>query len=383
MAAMGLGVRGLAAIVSLGLALAIAATAHADVVWLCKPGAEPNPCAGDLTTTIQRPDGTDKVRPGTVPKRRRIDCFYVYPTVSEDPGTNSDKSIDPEMEAIARFQAQRFSRHCRVFAPVYRQRTLMAIASASSSPEPYNLAFADLVEAWKDYLANYNHGRGFAVIGHSQGSRMLRGLIRNHIDDRPSLRRRLVSAIIPGANVLVREGRNRHGDFDHVPGCRRPGQFGCVVAWSAFDQPPPANSRFGRPATAPDTTDMALPSGPGYEVLCTDPERLTRGDGRLTTLTRSDPYPGIIGLLITHTYGGFPPTASTPWLSPRERYSGFCASSEGANYLYVQPLGGARDLHESPDDSWGLHIIDINIALGELERILASQAASYLDARGR
>ena len=56
--------------------------------------------------------------------------------------------------------------------------------------------FADIVEAWNDYLANHNDGRGFALIGHSQGSRMLRGLIRNHIDHRPSVRRRLVGALM-------------------------------------------------------------------------------------------------------------------------------------------------------------------------------------------
>jgi hypothetical protein len=365
------------------LVLAFAPGADADVAWLCRPGAEPNPCEGDLTTTVQRPDGTDRVKPGTALEHRRVDCFYVYPTVSQDPGTNSDKSVDPEMEGIARYQAQRFSRYCRVYAPIYRQRTLAAIAASSTDPAPYNIAFADIVEAWNDYLDNYNHGRGFVLLGHSQGSRMLRGLIRNHIDDRPSVRRRLVGAYIPGANVLIRKGEDAHGDFDHVPACRAPGQFGCVVAWSSFNEPPPPDSRFGRPPTAPDMTDMHLPSGPGFEVLCTDPETLTRGTGRLTSLIPSEPYPpGVISALILQTYGGSPPSADTPWLSPRERYTGRCASADGANYLDVQPIGDARHLNPSPDDTWGLHILDVNIAFGELERILVLQSARYLAAGG-
>jgi hypothetical protein len=373
------GRRGVAFLFAIAFALAFAPGAHADVAWLCKPGAEANPCEGDLTTTVQRPDGTDKVKPGTIPARRLIDCFYVYPTVSQDPGTNSDKSVDPEMEAIARFQAQRFSRYCRVYAPIYRQRTLAAIAASSTDPEPYNIAFSDIVEAWNDYLDHYNRGRGFVLIGHSQGSRMLRGLIRNHIDDRPSVRRRLIGAYIPGANVLVRTGEDAHGDFDHVPACREPGQFGCVVAWSSFNEPPPSDSRFGRPPTAPDTTDLHLPSGPGYKVLCTDPETLTRGTGRLTSLSPADPYPpGVIAALIVQTYGRPPPAADTPWLSPRERYTGECASTDGANYLDVQPIGDARHLNPAPDDTWGLHILDVNIAYGELERILVLQAKGYL-----
>ena len=376
------GVRGLALLFALTCGLAFASPANAEVEWLCMPGTAANPCEGDLTTTIERPDGTDRVKENAIPGRLPVDCFYVYPTVSQDPGTNSDKSVDPEMEAIARFQAQRFSRYCKVYAPIYRQRTLAAIAASSTDPEPYNIAFADVVEAWDDYLANYNRGRGFVLIGHSQGSRMLRGLIRNYIDGRPAVRRRLIGAYIPGANVLVAKGRDAGGDFDQIPACREPRQFGCVVAWSAFNEPPPSDSRFGRPATAPDTTEMQLPYGSDYEVLCTDPETLTRGTGRLTSFTPSDPYPpGVIAALIVQTYGGPPPTADTPWLSPRERYTGRCASAEGANYLDVQPIGEARHLNPAPDDTWGLHILDVNIALGELERILVLQAKAYLSNR--
>jgi hypothetical protein len=372
---------GTATLLATALALAFAAPARAEVEWLCKPGAAPNPCAGDLTTTIERPDGSDKVVHPQPPARRRIDCFYVYPTVSEDPGANSDKSRDPEMDAIARFQAQRFSQLCRVFAPIYRQRTLAAIAAGGNQDAALNLAYADVVEAWDRYLARHNRGRGVALIGHSQGSRMIRGLIRNHIDDRAAVRRRLVSAIIPGANVLVPVGRNRGGDFGHVPACTRPGQVGCVVAWSAYGETPPANSRFGRSSTTPDTSDLALPSGPGYEVVCTDPERLSGGTGRLTSLLPSEPFPGVIGLLILQTYGGSQPSGETPWLQPRDRYTGRCTSRAGADYLDVQPIRDARRLNPSPDDTWGLHIVDVNIAFGELLEILARQRASYLAAR--
>jgi hypothetical protein len=268
-----------------------------------------------------------------------------------------------------------------VFAPIYRQRTLAAIAAGGNQDAALNLAFADVVEAWEDYLANYNHGRGVALVGHSQGSRMIRGLIRNHIDDRPSVRRRLVSAIIPGGNVLVAAGRNRGGDFDHVPACTREGQFGCVVAWSAYNETPPANSRFGRPPTTPDTSDTHLPSGPGLEVVCSDPERLSGGTGRLTSLTPTEPFPGIIGLLIVQTYGSPQATGDTPWLQPRERYTGRCTSRDGANFLDVQPIRDARRLNPAPDDTWGLHIVDVNIAFGELVEILARQREGYLAAQ--
>src|SRR5881392_4273217 len=63
--------------------------------------------------------------------------------------------------------------------------------------------------------------RGFVLVGHSQGSRMLRALIRAEIDPKRVVRRRLVSAIIPGANATVARGRLAGGDFKHIPMCTR------------------------------------------------------------------------------------------------------------------------------------------------------------------
>ena len=58
------------------------------------------------------------------PPPRRVDCFYVYPTVSGQKTGNANLNIDPEERSIALFQAARFSQACRVFAPMYRQLTL-------------------------------------------------------------------------------------------------------------------------------------------------------------------------------------------------------------------------------------------------------------------
>jgi hypothetical protein len=78
------------------LLLAGAAPAKATV-WLCKPGTKPDPCAPQLSTTVYNPPLT-KVIGVQHPKAEKnppIDCFYVYPTVSDDKTPNSDLSIDP------------------------------------------------------------------------------------------------------------------------------------------------------------------------------------------------------------------------------------------------------------------------------------------------
>ena len=194
--------------------------------------------------------------------------------------------------------------------------------------------------AWRDYLRNYNHGRGVVLLGHSQGTCMLRYLIRNQIDDRPGVRRRLVSALLLGGNVIVREGKRKGGDFEHVRACVKPRQIGCVAGFSTFNQVPPPDARFGLPNEVYDGA-FDFPSGPGYEVLCTNPAALRGGPAPLETLVPSEPFPGTLGAGILLMYGGELPTAPTPWVQPREHYSGECVRAAGAHVLMLSSLDGA------------------------------------------
>jgi hypothetical protein len=361
-----------------------APTAEAASVWLCRPGLASNPCEGSQRTTVFAPDGSSRVEdPPT--GGRPVDCFYVYPTVSNQLGRNATRSIDPEQRAIAMYQAARFSRHCRVFAPIYRQTTLLSLFTRTATPEARQLAYSDVVDAWREYLRDDNRGRGVVLIGHSQGTGMLRRLVHDQIDPRPELRRLLVSGILLGSNVTVRVGSDRGGDFRNVPVCTRDGQAGCVIAFSTFGEPPPEGARFGRPARAPDPV-TGLPGGPGYEVACVNPGSI--GPNAVTvgrTLIRSEPFPlGLLSLGIYQLYGGVPPRAETPWLVPRDRYAGRCERVNGAHVLIVHPVGDSRELNPSPDASWGYHLVDVNGALGDLERAVEMQTATYLRGlRGR
>ena len=370
--------RGLAAFAgALALMFVTVASAQAEVVWLCKPGMASNPCRDSAATTVESPDGSTRTEDTGLPADPRVDCFYVYPTVSEQRSENANKEIDLSLVAIARYQASRYSQMCRVYAPVYRQQTLYGLARGGS-PEAMRLAYSDVEEAWREYLSRYNEGRGVVLIGHSQGTRMLRVLVRRQIDPRPEVRRQLISGYLLGGNVLVRAGRPAGGDFQNVPACRGDTQSGCVLAWSTFNEDPPSNSRYGRPP-AEDTSGLGLPAGPGYEVLCTNPASLAANRRTvLSTLVRSEPYPGVIGALLVQTYGGPPPSAPTPWIRPRDHYSGRCETRNGANVLFLEEEAGARRLNPSPDPGWGLHLTDANIALGDLVKLAERQSANWL-----
>ena len=227
------------------LPVAAPATVGAKTVWLCKPGLASNPCTPGLDTARFSPDraalGTELVKRVRHP---RIDCFYVYPTVSDQPTREATRRIDPELRSIALYQAAHYSRDCRVYAPVYRQVTLAGLSSFDAHVS--GPAYRDVYAAWRSYVERYNRGRGVVLIGHSQGTYVLRRLIAEEIDRRPRVRRRLVSALLLGGNVLVRKGRDSGGDFEHVRACRSDRQFGCVVAFSTFNAPVPSDALFGR-----------------------------------------------------------------------------------------------------------------------------------------
>jgi hypothetical protein len=239
------------------------------------------------------------------------------------------------------------------------------------------LAYGDVVQAWRTYLDKYNHGRGVILIGHSQGTILLRRLIADLIDKQPHVRKHLVSAILLGGNVVVREGKTFGGDFQHIEGCKSTKDLRCTVAFSTFDGPVPSDARFGRVGTG-FLTEFD-PSR--FDVLCTNPANLRGGRGILDPIVPTAPFaPGtIIG--IATTLVGLPrpsPPPSTPWYEVRGAYTGQCSSAGDADVLQIGPVDGAPDLSAIPDASWGLHLADANIALGNLVDLARHQIGSYV-----
>ncbi len=346
------------------------ASASAKTVWLCKPGLAANPCARGLTTTVVQADGTQSTERARRPRRPKVDCFYVYPTVSGQARTNATRTVEPELRSVAEQQAARFSEVCRMFAPVYRQLTLNAIGSEIPAAAAA-LAYRDVVSAWRDYLRNHNRGRGVVLIGHSQGSYLLRQLARDEIDRRRRVRRRLVSALLLGGNVLVKKGRDSGGDFRNIRACRAPGQTGCVIGYSAFYGTPPADARFGRAIDRLGVTaDPAT-----QEVLCTNPAALGGGSGVLEPYFATPPVDGPLGAVTDA-----PPAAvPTRWVSVPGLYHARCRRAGGAVWLGVTPT--ANDprpvLTERIGPDWGLHLYDVNLPLGNLVDVVRRQARAY------
>lgn len=376
----------IAAVIAVASAIAAATAPAASVktVWLCLPGHQPDPCAPGLSTTVYTP----KLKKIGVqhPKRVKapaIDCFYVYPTVSAQPTGNSNLAIGPAERSIAHDQAARYSQYCRVYAPMYRQVTLVGLGATSAKPTTQPtpaLGVADVRRAFATYLKKYNHGRGFVLIGHSQGSAVLEELIAKDIDPKAAVRARMVSAILLGGNVLVKKGKDIGGSFNHIPACHSDTQLHCVIAFSTFDQPVPAFSLFGRPVKL---TGFPSPP-PGTVVLCTNPADLAGGSGLLDPIFAS--RPSFAGNPLNPALAGLrqrPPKPRTVFWSEPNAYSARCSSANNAHVLEITPLRGAIKPTPSPAPYWGLHLLDGGIALGNLVAIVDREAAAYVREGGK
>ena len=355
-----------------------------DASWLCRPGRQ-DACAVDLRTTIVKADGTLTREEWKGDPNAPIDCFYAYPTVSTDQTPFSDMTADPAELNVIRQQFARFGSVCRLYAPLYRQVTLVGLrqaiakggggAALSQGPQ-----YDDVRDAWRHYLEHDNRGRGVVLIGHSQGSYILAELIRQEVDGKP-VQSRLVSAILLGATLSVANGRDVGGSFQQIPLCRKPGQVGCVVTYVSFrsTSPPPANTRFGK------VTE------PGMSGACTNPAALGGGNATLHAYLAAD------GRTITGTSPApkwvVPDRPiDTPWVSLPGLIAARCTSTEHATYLEITVNGDASDpradniygdlgVGNQILTDWGLHLIDANLGMGNLVDIVKQQSRAWTSRR--
>jgi hypothetical protein len=356
-----------ALLLTVAFALLACGSADAKVVWLCKPGMRANPCEPSLTTTVFSPAGKQlRVEHVRRARNRRADCFYVYPTVSDQQRPQATQVVDDVLRSIVLQQTARYSRDCRVFAPVYRQVTIQGLLNPDTvTPKMRAEAYADVREAWRTYLRRFNHGRPVVFVSHSQGSFELRELLAREVDKHRAVRRRLLSAILLGGNVTVKKGGDRGGDFKNIRACRSRRQLGCVIAFSTYNETPPADTLFGRTRV------------PGREVLCTNPGALGGGSGRLSTIYATKPFAAsLIGAEANAALAGVP-HPKTPWAAIPSAVAGRCSRAGGANVLRVTPLTDAFPLMPLPDATWGLHLVDANIALGNLADLVRRQISLY------
>ena len=179
-----------------------------------------------------RDDWSDRVPVGDFADMQdtaAVDVFFLHPTtyLSSDGWNQSlEDTATNQMtdEFVMQGQASVFNGCCRIYAPRYRQATLYAfLDTTESGPQALDLAYGDVLAAFRYYLTHFNDGRPFVLAGHSQGSRHADYLMAEEIAG-TQLADRLVAAYPVGFQI---DGSN------DVPVCKTVRQTGCQVTWNS------------------------------------------------------------------------------------------------------------------------------------------------------
>jgi hypothetical protein len=151
-----------------------------------------------------------------------------------------------------------------------------------------------------------------------------------------------------------------------------------VITYASFRStiPPPANTLFGKVAGA----DMV--------AACTNPAALGGGSGPLHAHLARDGT-SIVGRSPAKAWVTAEQPIETPFVSVPGLLTAQCATNENATYLEVTVVrepGGSRtddivgDLNGAngqPQANWGLHLVDVNLGMGNLIDIVRAQTKAY------
>ena len=161
-------------------------------------------------------DYSDKVNWLSYPEiTKDVDAIYIYSTsymdMSFEDGASDYVPIDnPEMILLAigeyETNATVFEESCNVFVPWYRQagmRYANEIAKKTGNIDAAlaGLSYTDIKASLDYYFENCNNGRPFIIAGHSQGSAMVRYVLKNYFKEHQDYYQRMVAAYPIGFSI--------------------------------------------------------------------------------------------------------------------------------------------------------------------------------------
>ena len=172
---------------------------------------------------------------------RDVDTFYIYSTVtmSANEGDPDYATLDnPEMLEGVKIEhaikSSAFEDSTNVFIPYYRQASMKLMGEvwlkdktvdAAISGIPYD----DLTAALDYYFENYNEGRPFIFAGHSQGSALVRLLLKTYFKDHPEYYDRMVAAYAIGYSITKEDLEEN----PHLKFATGEDDTGVIISWHA------------------------------------------------------------------------------------------------------------------------------------------------------
>ena len=170
-----------------------------------------------------------------------VDTFYIYSTMyfGANEGDPDYATLDnAEMMAGINFEhaikSSVFEESTNLFIPLYRQSSMKyaaevflkdGIIEAALTGIPYD----DITAALDYYFENYNNGRPFIIAGHSQGSAILRLVLKHYFKEHPDYYKRMVAAYAIGYPITKDDlAANPHMKF-----ATGETDTGVIISWHA------------------------------------------------------------------------------------------------------------------------------------------------------
>ncbi len=223
----------------------------------------PTPNYADASAWAARPDTDNlaKLVPAGVNAggAHAVDVFFIHPTgymkgYDWNSPLNPKSSTEENTKWMMANQASSFNGCCDVYAPRYREMSIMGYMAGSKDiqKKAMDFAYADVVRAFDYFIAHDSNGRPFIIASHSQGTAHAFRLIQEKIDGTP-LAGRMVAAYILGGGI-----KNREVDaLKTVHACDGPTDLHCINHWATW----------GEGGSPWDQSKLSK----GDQLLCTNP----------------------------------------------------------------------------------------------------------------
>lgn len=162
----------------------------------------------------------------------KADVFFIHPTTYRIGftwnGVLKRKRVNKRTDNLPiRYQASVFNGSCKVYAPRYRQASLVTyLEKKGNAPKVFAFAYQDIKQAFIYYIKNYNNGRPFIIASHSQGTDHAVRLINEFIKKDSVLYKQFITAYLMGRPVSKES-------ITVIPQCNTAEDCGCFNTWNA------------------------------------------------------------------------------------------------------------------------------------------------------
>ncbi|UZR93911.1 DUF3089 domain-containing protein [Chondrinema litorale] len=167
------------------------------------------------------------------------DVFFIHPTTALSLSTVKNARLDAKRfnhrtDFVMLNQASVFNGSCRVYAPRYRQVSLITFIKKYKNKrrtKVFNVAYSDVKQAFEYYLEHYNNGRPIIIAGHSQGSYHGIRLIQEFFEGKPLYDQLVAAYLIGNAST---QPIKKFKEYKSVTAAQSETDTGCVISWNTY-----------------------------------------------------------------------------------------------------------------------------------------------------